>query len=595
MTAEVILGVCAHTHDSSAALFVGGSLIGFLEEDRLVDDKHTRAFPSEAARLLLAAAGRGPDEVTAVAYTFDSSLYRHGRERAMRRAGDPARRRRAVHSYDSIAAAHAQTLRRLTAEFPCAAIVEVPHHRAHAFSAIAPQGWHDRDVLVVDSIGEAATTSMGGWNRAARSLDLRALTFDTDSLGYVYGALTDHLGFRMRDEEGTVMALAAYGDPSRFRALLARAIPLTPRGFRVSTRLVRQRVFGDSGNRLTDAFVLASIPRRAPGEELTQDHADLAASLQERVEEVTAHLVGLRPGSGRSWAVAGGVATNCVAVGKLRDLPNVAELFVPPAPGDSGTSLGAAVAVVLEKQCLLAEVPASPYWGVEPAIPKAEEVRNRGFEVSGPHEERDLARRVAAALAKNDILGIYRGAAEAGPRALGHRSIIANPLSPQVHDRLATRVKKRETFRPFAPMVLADRAAGYFDLRGCESPYMSLAVDARQELLHHAPTVIHRNGTARVQTVKAGTDAFLEALLGRYEQLTGSPLLINTSLNMKGRPTAGSWQAALSCLTEMCLDGLVLGDLFVTSRGKGLPPTGDEPGSPWGLSRAEGGSQFHEG
>ncbi|MFE5629790.1 carbamoyltransferase [Streptomyces sp. NPDC056543] len=564
MTAEVTLGVCAHTHDSSAALFVAGSLIGFLEEDRLVDDKHTRVFPCQAVRLLLAEAGLGPEEVTAVGYTFDSSLYRHGREKAVRRAGDPDRRRRAVRSYDSIAAAHAATLGRLAAEFPCAAIMEVPHHRAHAFSALAPQGWHDRDVLVVDSIGEAATTSLGGWNRAARSLDLHALTFDTDSLGYVYGALTDHLGFRMRDEEGTVMALAAYGDPSRFRALLARTIPLTPQGFRVSTRLVGQRVFGDGGDRLTEAFVRASVPRRARGEELTQDHADLSASLQERVEEVTAHLVGLRPGPGRSWAVAGGVATNCVAVGRLRDLPNVAELFVPPAPGDSGTSLGAAVAVVLERQGLLAEVPASPYWGVEPAVPKAEEVRALGFEVSGPHEERDLAHRVAAALAGNGILGIYRGAAEAGPRALGHRSVVASPLSPEVHERLATRVKRRETFRPFAPMVLADRAAGYFDLRGHESPYMSLAVDARQELLDHAPTVIHRNGTARVQTVTAGTDAFLEALLRHYERLTGSPLLINTSLNLKGRPTAGSWQAALSCLADMSLDGLVLGDLFVT-------------------------------
>ncbi|MFD0144802.1 MULTISPECIES: carbamoyltransferase family protein [unclassified Streptomyces] len=571
MTAEVTLGVCAHTHDSSAALFVAGSLIGFLEEDRLVDDKHTRAFPGEAVRLLLAEAGLGPEEVTAVGYTFDSSLYRLGRERAVRRAGDPERRRRAVRSYDSIAAAHAATLGRLAAEFPCAAITEVPHHRAHAFSALAPQGWHDRDVLVVDSIGEAATTSLGGWNRAARSLDLHALTFDTDSLGYVYGALTDHLGFRMRDEEGTVMALAAYGDPSRFRALLARTVPLTPQGFRVSTRLVGQRVFGDGGDRLTDAFVGASVPRRTRGEELTQDHADLAASLQERVEEVTAHLVGLRPGPGRSWAVAGGVATNCVAVGRLRDLPNVAELFVPPAPGDSGTSLGAAVAVVLERQGLLAEVPASPYWGVEPAVPEAEEVRALGFEASGPHEERDLAHQVAAALAGNGILGIYRGDAEAGPRALGHRSVVANPLSPEVHERLATRVKRRETFRPFAPMVLADRAAGYFDLRGRESPYMSLAVDARQELLHHAPTVIHRNGTARVQTVAAGTDAFLEALLRHYERLTGSPLLINTSLNLKGRPTAGSWQAALSCLTDMSLDGLVLGDLFVTRRPEDAP------------------------
>ncbi|MGW7435043.1 carbamoyltransferase C-terminal domain-containing protein [Streptomyces sp. NPDC054849] len=567
MTAEVTLGVCAHTHDSSAALFVGGRLIGFLEEDRLVGRKHTRAFPGEAVRLLLAEAGRGPDDVTAVGYTFDGSLYRHGRERAARRAGDPGRRRRAVASYDSIAAAHVRTIGRLASEFPSAAIVEVPHHRAHAFSAIAPQGWCDRDVLVIDSIGEAATTSSGTWNRVTRSLDLHALAWDTDSLGYVYGALTDHLGFRMRDEEGTVMALAAFGDPSRFRTLLARTVPLTSRGFRVSTRLVRQRVFGDRGDRLTDAFVTASVSRRAPGEDLTQAHADLAASLQERLEEVTAHLVGLHPGPGRAWTVAGGVAGNCVAVGRLRDLPEITELFVPPAPGDSGTSLGAAVAVILDRQGLLAEVPASPYWGVEPAIPRAEEVLARGFEVSGPYGERDLARLVAAALARNDILGIYRGTAEAGPRALGHRSIVANPLSPEVHDRLATRIKRREPFRPFAPMVLADRAAGYFDLRGRESPYMSLAVDARQELLHHAPVVVHRNGTARVQTVGAGTDVFLEVLLSRYEQLTGSPLLINTSLNMKGRPTTGSWQAALDCLSEMALDGLVLGDLFVTAKG----------------------------
>ncbi|MGW4371901.1 carbamoyltransferase N-terminal domain-containing protein [Nocardia takedensis] len=204
---ELVFGICAFTHDSSAALLHGTQFIGFLEEDRLSGDKHTRAFPTLAIDALLDAAGAERRDVDVVAYTFDSQLYSHGRESAAARPGPAERKLAALASYDAVWLQHHQTLARLAKEFPRATVVEVAHHEAHAYSALAPAGWTQADVLVIDSIGEGATTSRGRWDLGSRTLEMSAIAVDTDSLGYLYGAVTALLGFRMRDEEGTVMAL----------------------------------------------------------------------------------------------------------------------------------------------------------------------------------------------------------------------------------------------------------------------------------------------------------------------------------------------------------------------------------------------------
>ncbi|WP_328663131.1 carbamoyltransferase C-terminal domain-containing protein [Nocardia salmonicida] len=561
MVDEFILGICAFTHDSSATLLRGRELVGFLEEDRLSGLKHTNAFPELAIAALLRSAGIGRGEVGAVAYPFDSTLYELGRAAANRRPGPLERRARGVASYDRISDQHRRSLARLRDSFPSAAVVEVPHHNAHAYSAVAPAGWRSADVLVIDSIGEAVTTSIGRWDRVTKSLNLIPRGFDTDSVGYLYGAVTDHLGFRMRDEEGTVMALAAGGDPRRFRTLFSRILKIDTCGIRLDPQYVHQRVFGDSGNRLTSLFTHQTVGRRAAADPIQAVHADLAAALQERTGQVFESLCANSTASLR--AISGGVATNCVAVGLLRQRWPDVEFFVPPAPGDSGTSLGAAVGCLLERHGELASIPAHPYWGPTPEPPQIATLLSAGLRFENMPTAA-LASECARRIAGGEIIGVYRGPAEAGPRALGHRSILADPRVEGVRHRLALRVKKRELFRPFAPITRLSQADEFVELGRYGTPYMSAALRARDKLCELAPVVVHTNGTTRMQTVEVGQDQFIEQVIDEFERLTGSPILINTSLNSKGSPTVGTRIDAIACLTDMELDALVLDNDLVT-------------------------------
>ncbi|WP_370501312.1 carbamoyltransferase C-terminal domain-containing protein [Mycolicibacterium sp. jd] len=559
------LGVCAYTHDSSAALFSDTTLTGFLEEDRLIDEKHTRRFPEHAVDHLLRAANADAADVDHVAYTFSSKLYPAGRAAAQRFTGPAERRARAIASYDAIAAQHRRTLTGLRHRFPNACIHEVAHHVAHALCGVATNQWITSDVLVADSIGEGSTTSIGRWDRPTRTLHIDALAMDTHSLGYVYGAVTDHLGFRMRDEEGTVMALAAFGDPKRYRDVVGRTFWPGERGAPVvSSRYLHQRVFGDSGPRLTDAFVRETFARRRSHEPLTDSHRDLAAALQERTEDVLCAMA--QTLDGEHATVVGGVAANCVGIGRLRRAYPRTRFFVPPAPGDSGTPIGAGAATLLEVTGSLADVPSTPYLGPDPELPTTAQLFQRTASRCAHHGDEQLAQVVAERLAAGQIIGVFRGRAEAGPRALGNRSILANPAVEAIDRRLAHHVKKRETFRPFAPIAIDDDAHRYVDLDGGYSPYMSIALTATPTLEREAPVAVHHNGTTRMQTVPDGANPFIEAVLTHFKRRTGLGLLLNTSFNSKGHPTAGRWTAALAYLDEMDLDAVVIGNHLVTRR-----------------------------
>jgi carbamoyltransferase len=307
--------------------------------------------------------------------------------------------------------------------------------------------------------------------------------------------------------------------------------------------------------RVAPAFTAATCPARDPAEDITQVHADLAAALQERTEQVIARLARrarLLTGSQR-LCVAGGVAMNCVSIGKVISDGLFEEVYVPPAPGDSGTAIGAALAAYRDATGVLAGGPAGScylgpsYPGFTPEAPPGMSAR----QVAHP------ARFLAAQLAEGKIAGLFQGRLEAGPRALGNRSILASPLVPDIAARLNAAVKFREPFRPFAPVVLADHAADYFDLAQ-PSPFMSIAVPVTGLARDTIPAVVHANGTARVQTLDPQDNPFLAEIIGRFAALTGVPVLINTSLNVKGKPISGTPQMALDCLAASGLDGLML-------------------------------------
>ena len=558
-----VLGLCSFTHDSAAALVTGGSVTGMAEEERLSGVKHTRDYPAAAVEWLLAEAHLMAGDVDVVAYNFAGHRYLAGIAGTPGHLMRAATRSRALPRAASFAIIHRrfrQRMKTLKSTFPNGRVRCVPHHLAHGVYAFAASCFDEAAVLVVDSLGEICTTSIShAETRADGGAGYRIIETISDpaSVGYAYGAVTAHLGWRRGDEEGTVMALAALGDPARFRSLFARAIPLTRTGFALDPAVFPLRVLRHGWPRVTPAFAAATCPPRHPDEEVAQVHADLAAALQERTERVMMHLGrrALVVTGVRQLCVGGGVAMNCVGIGKILASGQFDEVFVPPAPGDSGTALGAALAAYRSatgvlpggplRSCYLG--PAYPEFMPPAALPPGLSAR----------QVADPARFLAAQLAAGKIAGLFQGRLEAGPRALGNRSILASPLQPGMAERLNAAVKFREPFRPFAPVVLAGKAADYFQLSQ-PSPYMSIAVpvtDLARELI---PAVVHGNDTARVQTLAPEQNPFLARVLDYFAELTGVPVLINTSLNVKGKPICGTPQMAIDCLASSGLDGLML-------------------------------------
>lgn len=363
------------------------------------------------------------------------------------------------------------------------------------------------------------------------------------------------------------MALAALGDATRFRDLFAHAVCLTKRGFQLDPRWFPLRVLRHGSARVSPLFVEATCPPRQPDEGIAQVHADLAAALQERTEQAMIHLARRARDLTRArlLCVGGGVGMNCVAIGRIVSSGLFDEVVVPPAPGDSGTAIGAAAAAFLDATgSMPGGIAHRCYLG--PAFPDYTPtlMPRPGLTT---HQIEQPAAVLAEQLAAGRIVGLFQGRGEAGPRALGNRSILASPLLPNVVERLNASIKYREPFRPFAPVVLADKAAAYFTLAQ-ESPYMSIAVIVTDLARRRIPAIVHANGTARVQTVTDAQNPFLADVLKAFAQRTGIPVLINTSLNIKGRPICGTPQMALDCLISSGLDALMFdGGWWVTRSG----------------------------
>lgn len=567
MNANVILGLCAYTHDSAAALLVNGHLVGFVEEERLDGVKHSNAYPAKGVDWLLEQARLSPSDVDVVAYNFDGRRYGEAVRQLPAHLASFTTAGRAVpraRSFVKVHRRHQARMRDLAARLPHAAIKPVLHHRAHAWTTLLSSGYDDAAVLIVDSLGELQTTTI--WHGRLDEPEPLAMHFelrDPASLGYAYGAVTEHLGWRRGDEEGTVMALAALGDPERFRSLMHRAIRPTRNGFGLDPKLFSLRVLSSRHPRVSPAFARAACPPRRPDEPVEQVHADLAAALQERTEEAMTLLAASarRLTGSRLLCVGGGVAMNCVSIGKIVESGLFDEIHVPAAPGDSGTAIGAAAeawhaatrkaATGAEQRCYL-----GPSFGelILPAEPRPG-LRARRLD--------DPAHYLAQQLAEGAIVGLFTGEMEAGPRALGHRSILASPLTKHVVERLNAAVKFREPFRPFAPVILAERAPEYVRLPQ-PSPFMSVAAPVTSLARKHLPAIVHANGTARVQTVHRAQNPFLAEVLEAFGRLTGHPVLINTSLNVKGKPICGTPEMALDCLAESGLDALLVEVWWVT-------------------------------
>lgn len=549
-----ILGVNGVFHDSAAALLVDGAAVAAAEEERFSRRKHAKApvpfstweLPEQAAAWCLRQTGCDATELDAVAYSYDPSL--------------------ALPLNGELYANEWEPLRTLYAEraplFLQAALPGldpgrvrfVAHHVAHAFSACAVAPYESCAVLVVDGRGESASHLAGHWREGR--LEVLATQPLPHSLGLMYEELTEHLGFRRSSDEYKVMALASYGEPRHLEQL-------------------RELVYADgNGGFRTQPIDWERFATRVPAgaerwgaEQWGSEHADLAASVQRRLEEVLLELCGwLHERTGeRCLAMAGGVALNCVANSRLWRESAFEHIWVQPAAGDSGTALGAAMCVANE----LGDCPAAMSTA---ALGRewSEGELAAWLQAAGVVHERpdDLAHTVAEALAADRVVAWFQGRSEYGPRALGHRSLLADPRAGHNLERLND-VKGREQFRPVAPIVAVERAGEIFE-GPLPSPYMLFTHRVRTGWAQRIPAVVHVDGTARIQTVDRSQEPLLARLLDCFEQRTGVPVLVNTSLNTAGRPMVDDPRDALECFGSAPIDLLAIGP-FVVRRPQRVP------------------------
>jgi carbamoyltransferase len=537
-----VLGINALFHDPAAALVVDGETVAAAEEERFSRRKHGHRpvpfaaweLPEQAARWCLNDAGLDICDIDAVAYSYDPHLARPADELGLDDPWDHLRQTYARRAPGFLASA-------LPGLDP-AAVRFVPHHVAHAASAglAAPQD--EADVLVLDGRGEAASHLAGRYT--AGDLEVLATQPLPHSLGLLYEDVTAHLGFLRSSDEYKVMALASHGEP-RFADELRRAVYATP----------------DGGFR-TEAIEWAGlVKQRRADEPWTQDHADLAASVQKRLEEVLLDLAAWlhERTRGSTLTLAGGVALNCVANTRIFDEGPYDEIWVQPAAGDSGTALGAALHVAHaegDRTRPMRGADLGRGWSdaeIEGWLTRA---RIR-FE-----RPADVAEEVAQCLAENGVVAWFQGRSEYGPRALGRRSLLAHPGYERNLERLND-VKGREQFRPVAPMVLACRAEQIFSRGPLPSPYMLFVHDVEPSWRERIPAVVHVDGTARVQTVDPAQDALVARMLEGFEARTGLPVVINTSLNTAGRPMVDDPRDALECFGSAPVDLLAIGPFVV--------------------------------
>jgi carbamoyltransferase len=541
---SAVLGINAVFHDPAAALVVDGETVAAAEEERFSRRKHgkppvafsTWELPEQAIAFCLREAGLAPSDLDAVAYSYDPDL-------AAPPGGD-------------ITADEWEGLRTLYARraplFVRTALDGwegdfrwVRHHVAHAASATFASGFDPCSVLVLDGRGEVASHLAGRF--AGGRLDVLAAQRLPHSLGLLYEELTAHLGFRRSSDEYKVMAMSSYAEPELLDEL---------------RRLVRAD--GAGGFALEPIDLSRFAPPLAPGAEFTHAHAVLASSVQRRLEEVLIELAAwLHERTGdRDLVMAGGVALNCVANSRLWREGPFERIWVQPASGDSGTALGAAMHVAAQLGDAVAPMRTAALGSgfSDDALERALDTAAVGFE-----RPDDVADAVAEVLADNGVVAWFQGRSEFGPRALGHRSLLADPRRPENLEKLND-IKGREQFRPVAPMVLAERAAEIFD-GPLPSPYMLFTHDVRPQWRDRIPAVVHVDGTARIQTVDRRQEPLVARMLERFEALTGVPVVVNTSLNTAGRPMVDTPRDALECFGSSPVDALAIGPYLVARAG----------------------------
>ena len=592
-----IVGLSAFYHDSAAALVVDGKIAAAAQEERFTRIKHDSGFPNHALAYCLDEGGITLGQADYVVF-YDKPFLKFERllETYLAFAPQGFRSfRMAIPLWLREKLFQKLLLRDKLRAFDAAfdwehKLLFTEHHQSHAASAFFPSPFDEAAVLTMDGVGEWATTSVS-FGRG-NHLEMRKELHFPHSLGLLYSAFTYYTGFKVNSGEYKVMGLAPYGEPKYAGLILDNLIDLKPDG---TFRLDQSYFDYCTGLRMTSPKfdALFGGPARQPEEWLNQRHMDLAASIQAVTEEVVLRLtrsIAAETGA-KNLCLAGGVALNCVANGKVLRDGKFKRIWIQPAAGDAGGALGAALTGYYLHQGRPRSIEnlldgmsgayLGPSYDDDECVHRLEQAGARFERLSGD----EVIERAAGELAEGKGLGWFQGRMEFGPRALGNRSIIADARSSSMQSTLNLKVKFRESFRPFAPAVLQEDVADWFELDG-ESPYMLLVADiverrrrqmtAEEQALFgieklnvcrsEIPAVTHVDYSARVQTVHAETNPLFHALLSAFRRKTGCPVLVNTSFNVRGEPIVRTPEDAFRCFMGTELDALAIGNLYLSKR-----------------------------
>jgi carbamoyltransferase len=590
-----ILGISAFYHDAAAVLLENGRIVAAAQEERFSRKKHDARFPGNAAAYCLGEGGVTLEEVDYVVF-YDKPFLKFERLLETYLSFAPRGFRSfsmAIPLWLKEKLFQKSLLERELSKLgnnrfdSGARLLFAEHHQSHAASAFFASPFERAAVLTMDGVGEWATTSVG-LGRGNHLEIIKEIHFP-HSLGLLYAAFTYYTGFKVNSGEYKVMGLAPYGSPKYARLILDHLIDLKEDG---SFRLDQSYFDYCTGLRMSSARFeeLFGGPARRPDEPLVQRHMDLAASIQAVTDEVVLRLTrAIATETGEdNLCLAGGVALNCVTNGKLLRDRRFKRLWLQPAAGDAGGALGAAFCAYhlfknQPRSVQAGDAMAGSYLG--PAFPESE-VEDRLHKAGARFSvltDRDLIETTAAALVGGKAVGWFQGRMEFGPRALGARSILGDPRSPRMQSILNLKVKYRESFRPFAPSVLREDVANWFELED-DSPYMLLVADVLKNLRREMtaeeqslfgieklnvprssiPAVTHVDYSARIQTVHRDTNPRYHALLSRFKGLTGCPVLVNTSFNVRGEPIVCTPEDAFKCFMGTDIDTLAAGNCYLS-------------------------------
>lgn len=555
-----LLGLACFYHDSSATIIKDGRMIGAAQEERWTRKKHDISFPINAIKYCLIEAGITMKDIDCIAF-YEKPLLKFDRLLSSHLEMFPKSLKTFVQAMPSWVKEKLRlsTLLRKRCGYK-GEVCFVEHHLAHAAGSFFVSPFKEAAILTTDGVGEWATTTLG-IGSANKIKILKEIHFP-HSLGLLYSTVTGYLGFKVNNDEYKIMGLSPYGQPIYYEHF-KKIIDVKEDGsYRQDMRYFAYHYKERMHNR---KFVELFGPERKKEAPLEQRHKDIAASLQKIVEEVyfkmLKHLYELT--ETENLCISGGIALNGVANGKITKQTPFKNVYVPPAPSDAGSSHGAALAVwhmgLENKQRATLE---SAFFGPSYDDDYIENfLKNSRIQYQKLSEE-ELVKKIAKLLSEDNVVAWFHGRMEFGERALGARSILANPCNPKMRDILNLKVKHRESFRPFAPAVPLNDAKKYFEI-DMEVPFMSFVYPVKSEFHKCLPATTHVDGTARLQTVSDNQNKLYYELLKEFEKLTGFPIVVNTSFNIRGEPIVMTPEQAYRCFTGTEIDYLAMGRFLV--------------------------------